>query len=136
MNILLSQAYIIVVDDDSTSSLITLDLLRLAGSGRCYHRHTVAQAITFAEKLPHVNLFLVDLNMPQQGGYELLAQVRGHETLEKAKIVALTASTQATTVERAKAFGFNGFIGKPLRVDEFAHQIQQILNGEEVWSWR
>jgi two-component system cell cycle response regulator DivK len=34
---------------------------------------------------------------------------------------------------RARAAGFDGFIGKPLDFDRFPHQIRAILRGEPVW---
>lgn len=132
----LSEAYIIVVEDDQNDQLVALDLLRLGGANRCYSRRSVDAAISFAEKLPAVDLFLVDINIPGRSGYELLADVRRHNALNEAKVVAITAGTLESEVEKARQLGFDGFISKPLKSTEFASQVQSILNGEVIWDRR
>ena len=132
----LTEAYIIVVEDDPNDQLITLDLLRLGGANRCYSRRSVDAAISYAERLPDIDLFLVDINIPGRSGYELLAEVRNHVTLNHVKVVALTAGTQQPEVMKARELGFDGFISKPLKPGEFARQVQDILHGAAVWDHR
>ena len=136
MTITLAEAYIMVVEDDPDAHLIMLDLLRMAGASRCYSRKSVVSAIQFAAKLPRMDLFLADVNMPVQSGYDLLAQVREHATLSPAKVIAVTAGTLREDVARARELGFDGFIGKPLNADNFAKQVEAVLSGESVWVWR
>lgn len=132
----LLEAYIILVEDDPNAQLITLDLLRLGGANHCYSRKTVDSAIAFAEKMPQVDLFLVDINMPLKSGYELLGEIREHEKLCDVKVVALTAATLPEDVQRARNLGFDGFLSKPLKPVEFSNQVEKILNGESVWDGR
>lgn len=136
MSIPLANATIILVEDDPNAQLVTLDLLRMGGANRCYSRRSVDSAIAFAEKLPQVDLFLVDLNMPQKSGFDLLDEVRQHERLNKALVVAVTAGTIGLDTSRIRKFGFDGFISKPLRAAEFTNQVQRILNGEHIWEAR
>ncbi|HFQ93481.1 MAG TPA: response regulator [Anaerolineae bacterium] len=136
MSVSLQEAYIVLVEDDPNAQIITLDLLRLGGANRCYSRKTVDSAIAFAEKLPQVDLFLVDINIPIRSGYELLADVRQHETLNQAKVVAITAGTLDADIEKARQLGFDGFLSKPLKPAEFPQQVQRILDGESVWDRR
>ncbi len=136
MSVSLQEAYIVLVEDDPNAQIITLDLLRLGGANRCYSRKTVDSAIAFAEKLPQVDLFLVDINIPVRSGYELLADVRQHKTLHQAKVVAITAGTLDADIEKAQQLGFDGFLSKPLKPAEFSQQVQRILNGESVWDRR
>jgi CheY-like chemotaxis protein len=132
----LKDAYIMVVEDDPNAHLITLDLLRMAGANHCYSRKSVAAALSFAEKLPQIDLILADINMPGQSGYDLLAAIRQHDTLQNARVVAVTAGTLEEDVQKARDLGFDGFISKPLKATQFAAQVQRILNGEAVWDWR
>jgi len=136
MSLTLDKATIIVVEDDPNAHLIALDLLHLSGANRCYARRNVAAALKFAEQLPEVDLFLVDVNMPDQSGYDLLRLVRQHDKLKQAKVVAVTAGTLAEDVEKARTVGFDGFISKPLKPDRFAIQVQDVLNGKYVWDSR
>jgi two-component system, cell cycle response regulator DivK len=132
----LTTAYIVVVEDDPNALLVTMDLLRLNGAEHCYASKSVAAALAYAEKLPQVDLFLVDINMPGKSGFELLSLVRQHERLRDARVVAVTAGVFAEDVEKARAAGFNGFLGKPLKTAIFGAQVQRILEGEAIWDWR
>ena len=118
-----------VVEDDLDANLIMLDLLHMAGVSHCYSRKSVASANQFAAKLPRIDLFLADINMPVQSGFDLLTQVREHELLNQARVIAVTAGTLQEDIERARELGFDGFIGKPLNADKFADQIQSVLAG-------
>jgi two-component system cell cycle response regulator DivK len=136
MSIPLATATIILVEDDQNAQLVALDLLRMGGANRCYSRRSVDSAILFAEKLPQVDLFLVDINMPQKSGFDLLEEVRQHEKLKNALIVAVTAGTLEHDTSSIHQFGFDGLISKPLRATEFANQVQRILEGERIWEAR
>ena len=136
MSIPLANATIILVEDDQNAQLVTLDLLRMGGANRCYSRRSVDSAIAFAEKLPQVDLFLVDINMPQKSGFDLLEEVRRNERLKDALVVAVTAGTLDHDTSRMRGFGFDGFLSKPLRATEFANQVQRILAGERIWEVR
>lgn len=136
MGIPIKEAYIVIVEDDPNAQMVTLDLLRLAGANHCYMRKSVATAISFAERLPQVDLFLADINMPGQSGYDLVEIVRGHAGLSSAKIVAVTAGTLEEDVQKAREVGFDSFISKPLKAAQFAGQVQKVLDGEPVWDWR
>jgi two-component system cell cycle response regulator DivK len=37
-------------------------------------------------------------------------------------------------MNKARASGFDGFLGKPLDADRFPDQIRRILAGEPVWE--
>lgn len=132
----LTDAYIVVVEDDPNALLVTMDLLRLNGAEYCYASKSVDAALAYAEKLPQVDLFLVDINMPGKSGFELLTAVQANPRLGSARVVAITAGTFAEDVEKARQAGFHGFISKPLKTTVFGSQLQRILAGEAVWDWR
>ncbi|MBE2222809.1 MAG: response regulator [Anaerolineae bacterium] len=132
----LTDAYIVVVEDDPNALLVTMDLLRLGGADQCFSRKSADAALEFAEKLPQVDLFLVDINMPGKSGFELLEAVKKHPKLQTAKVVAVTAGTFEEDVQKAREAGFDGFISKPLKTTVFPSQVQRILDGESIWDWR
>jgi CheY-like chemotaxis protein len=132
----LADAFIVVVEDDPNANLITLDLLRMGGAQNCFSRRSVESAMVFSEKLPRVDLFLVDINMPILSGYDMLRKIREHAELSAARVVALTAGTQQADVAQARQSGFDGFLSKPLKPNQFADQVTAILDGEAVWDWR
>jgi CheY-like chemotaxis protein len=136
MSLSLANATIILVEDDPNAQLVALDLLRMGGANRCHARRSVDSAIAFAEKLPQVDLFLVDINMPQKSGFDLLDEVREHERLHDVLVVAITAGTIEHDTEPFRKHSFDGFLSKPVRATEFAKQVERILNGERIWEMR
>ena len=84
--------------------------------------------------MPRVDLVLLDIHIPDEDGYAVLARLRGDPRFQDTRIVAVTADSSQESLLRAKASGFDGFIGKPLDPDEFPNQIKSILLGQSVWS--
>ena len=136
MSVSLEDAVIVIVEDDPNSYLATLDLLKIAGARLVYPATSGAEAIKLAQTLPRVDLFLVDIYMPGETGYELIKRIRDHSTLQESKVVALTASVMFDDIRRVKDAGFDSFIGKPVRPPRFADQVRHILAGEKLWEWR
>jgi two-component system cell cycle response regulator DivK len=51
-------------------------------------------------------------------------------------VVAVTANVLPEDEARARAAGFDGFIGKPLDINRFPEQIRAVLCGQPVWMSR
>jgi CheY-like chemotaxis protein/two-component sensor histidine kinase len=67
------------------------------------------------------DLLLVDLEMPQMDGKELLAQVR--KINKSIPAIAFTAAVYENMYEDLQQHGFNGYLHKPFRPDEMHHNI-------------
>jgi CheY-like chemotaxis protein len=136
MSIDLLDVVIIIIEDDPNSYLATLELLKMEGAEGVHACTSGDSAIALAESLPGVDLFLVDIYMPGETGYDIIKRIRQHPRLKSAKVVALTASVMHGDIRRVKEAGFDSFIGKPVRPARFAEQVRQILAGESLWEWR
>ena len=136
MNINLKDSTIIVIEDDPNSYLAALDLLKMEGATAVHCCSSGHSAIALAETLPKVDLFLIDIYMPGETGYDIIKRIRTHSRLASSKVVALTASVMYDDIRRVKEAGFDSFIGKPVRPTRFANQVRQILAGETLWEWR
>jgi two-component system cell cycle response regulator DivK len=77
---------------------------------------------------------LLDIHLPEEDGYEVLAQIRNDERFRATRVVAVTADVSGANLERAKTSGFDGFLAKPINVDLFPDQVRRILEGEPVWE--
>ena len=88
---------------------------------------------TVLDQLPHVDIVLLDLEMPKRDGYEVIDTLR--EYLDASvPIVACTVHT--AEINRTRRLGFSGFIAKPLDMDRFSEQVHRILSGEPIWEAR
>jgi two-component system cell cycle response regulator DivK len=75
----------------------------------------------------HPDLVLVDINMPEMDGYEVVSRLRALGELERVPIVALTANVLRGDRERSLEAGCDGYIQKPLDVDLLPSQVEAFL---------
>jgi len=73
------------------------------------------------------DLILMDINMPDMDGYTLTGKLKEIPRLAKVPIIALTANVMRGDKERTLNAGCDGYIQKPIDVDTFADQVNQIL---------
>jgi CheY-like chemotaxis protein len=132
----LEKAIIVVVEDDPNSFLATIDLLKMEGAESVHGCNSSSEAIALIGALPHIDLFLLDIYMPGETGYDLIERIRAQPHVRDSKVVALTASVMYDDIRRMQQAGFDSFIGKPVRPTRFGDQVRQILGGEPLWDWR
>ena len=90
------------------------------------------ERLTALPKAP--DIFLVDILMEPNSGYDILHMLRQHDDHQHKPIIALTASVTAQEVEQMQRAGFDGLIGKPLSTDSFPALFERILAGENIWK--
>lgn len=136
-----SAARVIVVEDNPSNLMALMKLLRMAGIERVNWRTTGRHVVEFIDALYRANngvvgpdLILLDIALPGEDGYAVLAQLRAHPTLRATRVVAVTAYRTEDEVLRARRAGFDGFIGKPLDPTRFPDQVRRMLAGEAVWE--
>jgi two-component system cell cycle response regulator DivK len=134
MSIEPQSASVLVVEDNLNNFLLITRLLAYLGVEKCEWKASGWQVLEFADSLPKVDLVLMDIHLPEEDGYQALAKLRAHSKFQGTRIVAVTAEATEDNLTRARAAGFDGFIGKPLDPDRFPDQIKQVLRGGEVWE--
>ncbi len=127
------EAYVLVIEDNANNLMVTTDFLRMVGVKYINARASGWQALKLAENLSRVDLILLDLQLPYEDGYTVLARIRSNPKFRDTRVVAVTANVFPQEESRARKAGFNGFIGKPLDIEIFPRQIQALLDGREIW---
>ena len=128
--------YALVVEDDANNLMITTDLLRMIGLRYINARASGNQALKLIETMPRIDLILLDIQLPYEDGYAVIKKMRALPKLQDTQIIAVTANVLPQDEARARAAGFDGFIGKPIDFDRFPQQILAVLSGETVWAAR
>ena len=100
----------------------------------CEWKTSGYEVVEYADTLPRLDLILMDIRLPYEDGYGAQKKIRAAERFKAVPIVAVTAEASPDQMNKAKAGGFDGFLGKPLDPDRFPDQIRRILNGEKVWE--
>ena len=127
------EAYVLVIEDDPNNLMVATDFLQLLGVKYVNSRASGWQGLKLAESLPQLDLILLDIQLPREDGYAILQRIRENPKFKDTRVVAVTANVLPQDAVRARAAGFDGFIGKPLDFDRFPHQIRAILRGELIW---
>ncbi len=133
------EAVVLVIEDNPDNLFITLELLRTkVRVGYCQGWASDSELFQQYANLPdqQIDLILLDIRLAHEDGYGIIAQIRAHPQLHNVRVIALTANVMVTDVARARAAGFDGFIGKPISHQRFPQQIVRILRNEAVWEAR
>jgi two-component system cell cycle response regulator DivK len=128
-----SETTILVVEDNVSNFVLIARMLGYLGI-HCEWKTSGYEVVEYADTLPGLDLILMDIRLPYEDGYGALKKIRSTEHLRSIPIVAVTAEANEEQMKKARASGFDGFLGKPLDPDRFPDQIRRILNGEQVWE--
>jgi two-component system cell cycle response regulator DivK len=124
---------VLVVEDNVSNFVLIARMLGYLGI-HCEWKTSGYEVVEYADTLPRLDLILMDIRLPYEDGYGALKKIRLSERLKQVPIVAVTAEASLEQMDKARASGFDGFLGKPLDPDRFPDQIRHILNSEPVWE--
>jgi two-component system cell cycle response regulator DivK len=116
---------ILYVEDNPDNRMLVRRVLVSEG----YQIIEAPEAKAAFEKLKEItpNLILMDINMPDVDGYTLTAQFRMLPQLDSVPIIALTANVMKGDRERSLEAGCDGYIQKPIDIDNLAIQVEKYL---------
>jgi len=135
MGLDLKDACVLIVEDNVRNYALLARLLSFMGVKQTEWRRSGWHVPEFAhDAMPKVDLILLDIHLPDEDGYKVLARLREDEHFRQTRIVAVTADISSVNLSRAQSAGFDGFLAKPIDVDHFPDQIRRILEGEAVWD--
>ncbi|MCB1466998.1 MAG: response regulator [Rhizobiaceae bacterium] len=71
-------------------------------------------------------LILLDLNLPDMTGIDILERVKANQHTKPAPVVVLTTTDDAREIQRCYELGANVYITKPVNYEGFANAIRQL----------
>jgi DNA-binding response OmpR family regulator len=74
---------------------------------------------------------MVDINMPNMNGIELIQQLKGHDDAQDIPVVVVTGSDSEETRKAAFDAGCAGYMTKPIEGRVFLAQVEKILQGKK-----
>ena len=74
------------------------------------------------------DLLLLDLQLPDIDGIEVMRRLRGEPSMQGCRIVALSADAMPEHIEAARKAGFDDYWTKPIEFDSFLAQIDRLAS--------
>ena len=71
-------------------------------------------------------LVLLDLNLPDMSGIDVLSRIKSDEMLRRAPVIVLTTTDDKVEIQRCYDLGCNVYITKPVEYESFAVAIRQL----------
>jgi CheY-like chemotaxis protein len=71
-------------------------------------------------------LVLLDLNLPDMTGVDILAKIKANRHTRRSPVVILTTTDDQREIQRCYDLGANVYITKPVNYDSFANAIRQL----------
>ncbi len=135
MNQLTNPVMIVMVEDDAGHARLIEKNIRRAGVGNLIVPFTNgADALAFLlgpDGSGAVNagkrlLVLLDLNLPDMAGVDVLKRVKANEHLRRTPLVVLTTTDDSREIGRCYDLGANAYITKPVTAEGFATAISHL----------
>ncbi|NJL20336.1 MAG: response regulator [Leptolyngbyaceae cyanobacterium SM1_3_5] len=113
---------ILLADDNAMNQMVALQMLAVLG----YQADAAANGIEVLEALQQqpYDLVLMDIKMPIMDGFrtaEQIHQLCSHRPI----IVALTASTAQSDIDKCRAVGMDDYLAKPFRLQDLAQLLDR-----------
>ena len=121
---------ILVVDDEPDIRRICRILLE--NNGYCVHEAaTGLEAVDVIRRHPEIDLILMDVMMPDMGGYDACSRIR---ECSMAPVLFLTAKTQEQDKLLAYRSGGDDFLAKPFSHAELMMKVESLLRRYRVYK--
>jgi two-component system cell cycle response regulator DivK len=126
-----SRGRILHVEDNSENRTLVRRVLEAEGY-EVIEAQNGHQALEYLNS-QHIDLALMDINMPDIDGYTLASRIRATPRFANLPILAMTANVMRGDRERSLAAGCDGYIQKPIDIDILSMQLERYLrrNGRD-----
>lgn len=121
-------ADILVVDDSRVMREMVIASLR-ARTGLSFTQAGSGLEAIERLSLRHYDVVILDLNMPDIGGMEVLEFVRSQDQLRALPILILTTRGDESSKEKALSAGATAFMTKPFAPESLSDQVGALLEG-------
>jgi CheY-like chemotaxis protein len=121
---------VMIEDDEGHARLIEKNIRRAGVNNEIRHFTDGTSALAFLQTGEVAAngpiLVLLDLNLPDMTGIDILTVLKGHERLKRSPVIVLTTTDDKVEIQRCYDLGCNVYITKPVDYETFATAIRQL----------
>jgi CheY-like chemotaxis protein len=134
MNATTPVTIIMIEDDEGHARLIERNIRRSGvnneiipfSTGTDAVKHLFGSDGTGLNQKGRALLILLDLNLPDMTGIDILRQIKDNKYLRTTPVVVLTTTDDSHEIKRCYELGCNVYITKPVNYESFANAIRQL----------
>jgi CheY-like chemotaxis protein len=126
---------LLYVEDDDAAFLAMQLTLEEAQAAIDLHRAADGeQALAFARKkkpyehAPRPDLIVLDLNLPKRSGMDVLAELKGDESLRSIPVIMFSSSRRELDEDRSLKLGAQEYVTKPSSLEGFAETVKRAFS--------
>ncbi len=125
---------VMIEDDEGHARLIernirragvTNDIVAIASGNEAFE-YLLGEDKTGAVSAKRALLILLDLNLPDMSGVDILQKIKTNPHLKRSPVVVLTTTDDEREIQRCYDLGANVYITKPVNYESFANAIRQL----------
>jgi signal transduction histidine kinase len=120
---------VLYVEDTPANFNIVARLLRAEGFEVLHAEDGFTGVETAIAEKDHLDLILMDINMPGMDGYEAATKLKAIQGFDTIPIIAVTVNTLQGDRMRSLAAGCDGYIPKPIDVKTFPGRVREYIRG-------
>jgi len=120
---------ILFVDDEEAIREIAKENLERNGYTVLLRKNGIEALKEFQRNANHFDLIITDMNMPGMASDKFLTEIK--KINSDIPIILCTGFSETMTEEKATANGINGFLTKPIEMDDLCRKIRQVLDKKD-----
>ena len=121
---------VMVEDDDGHARLIEKNVRRAGVCNTIEHFTDGTSALAHLEsnavQIRGPLLILLDLNLPDMSGIDILQRIKANAILRVAPVIVLTTTDDQREIQRCYDLGANVYITKPVDYEQFSNAIRAL----------
>ncbi len=125
---------LVIEDDPGHSRLIEKNLRRAnvgneivkAGNGREALEYLFEEGEYEGRQRPSSLLVLLDLNLPEISGIDVLKRMKEHDATKRIPVIVLTTSDDSREISKCYELGCNVYVTKPVDYEKFSAAVQKL----------
>jgi CheY-like chemotaxis protein len=117
---------VLYIEDDPVNFTLVERILEFRPALKLMHARTGGDGVELAQA-HQPKLILLDLNLPDMHGSEVLRQLQGVPTTAKVPVVVLSADATPSQIERLLTAGARNYLTKPFDIDPFLAVVDEMV---------
>ena len=118
---------ILIIDDDN-KNIFALSAVLKAKKFSCFSAQSAQEGFRILDSNENIGVVLMDMMMPEMDGYEAIKKMKSDPGLKDIPVIAITAQAMSGDKEKCLETGADGYISKPVNVDELMNILKKIID--------